>query len=249
MQRTTRLATVLAVVVAGFGDLGLAFAQAAEPGAATGLLGYWRFDDGQGEVAKDSSGQGHDGKIVAGQWVRGPAGPVLRFDGERSHVLIPALPGLDGAEELTLTVWVFWEGVGRYPNLVTGGAWNPGGFLLFVCDDTCSFRLGKPGPVAWEIGSTWQETGASLLRHLDLGRWYHLAATFKRPTLTTYADGEPVASASWSFPIGQTGEICVGRWGLDQGKTQSHYGLIADLRIHNRALTPAEIRGEFASGR
>ena len=224
-------------------------AQGAAAGAGDRLLGCWLFDDGQGEVARDTSGHGRDGEIHTGQWSTGRFGTALQFDGERTHVGIPELPGLDGSDEMTIMVWVLWEGTGRYPNVITGGAWNPGGFLLFVSDHLCSFRMGKPGKEPWDTGQDWQETGAALVNPFELGRWYHLAATFRRPVLTTYVDGEPVGSASWAFPVGQTGEIQVGKWGLDQGRTQAHWGLMRRLKIYSRALTPVEVEAEYTDGR
>lgn len=240
--------SVLVVLAIGWALPACARAQETTGKQDDRLLGRWLFDDGRGEVAKDSSGHGRDGKIIAGQWVGGRFDTGLQFDGERTYVSIPELPGLDGSEEMTIMVWVLWEGTGRYPNIITGGAWNPGGFLLFVSDHLCSFRMGKPGKEPWEVGRDWQETNAALLKPFELGRWYHLAATFRRPFVTTYVDGVPVGSARWGFPVGQTGEIQVGRWGLDQGKTQGHWGLVRRLSIYNRALSPAEVEAECAAG-
>ena len=223
------------------------FATAQERSKApdVGLVGWWTLDGGSGAVAKDRSGKGHHGKVNAGQWVKGRFGTALRFNGESTYVVIPHLAEIDGSDEMTVEVWVFWEGMGRYPNILTGGAWNPGGFLVFVSDDYCSFRMGKPGQEAWVLGKNWQETSAHLVRHFELGKWYHLAATFKRPAITTYVDGQPVGSGSWNYPVGQTGDLQVGKWGLDQGKTKSHYGLIDELKIYKRALSGDEVKASF----
>jgi uncharacterized membrane protein len=32
-------------------------------GAENGLVGYWRFDEGEGQVARDATGRGHDGRL------------------------------------------------------------------------------------------------------------------------------------------------------------------------------------------
>lgn len=219
--------------------------SAAKSNRASGLLAWWKFDDGKGAVAKDSSGRGNHGQVHNAKWVKGTFGVALRFNGENAYVSVPAIKGLNGSQQMTVEVWVFWEGMGRYPNIITGGAWNPGGFLVFVSNDYCSFRMGKPGKEAWELGKNWQEVGATLIRPFDLGRWYHLVATFDRPTITTYVDGKPVGSASWNFPVGHTGDIHVGRWSLDQGKTPSHCGLIDELKIYKRALTADEVKASF----
>jgi len=201
-----------------------------------GLVGYWKFDDGRGDLARDSSGNDYHGEIWGGEWVRGKFGTALRLNGEDSYVVIPQLGGIDGSNELTVEVWVYWEDTGRYPNIITGGRWAPGGFLLFVRDRNCMFRLGKPT----KEGDQWGEVGAVLLRGFSLKRWYHLAAVFKRPTLTTYVDGKRVSTAKWDFPVGYSGDLIIGKWGK-----VCHRGLIDEVRIYNRALSEEEIRSEY----
>lgn len=248
MRTSKYRVNVLIVVALACGVAGQVFAQdgtGAKGKPAPGLLAWWKFDDGKGAVAKDSSGRGNHGKTHNPEWVKGKFGVALRFNGENAYVSVPAIDGLDGSNQMTVEVWVFWEGMGRYPNIITGGNWNPGGFLVFASDDSCSFRMGKPGKEPWTLGKNWQEVGATLIKPFDLGRWYHLAATFDRPAITTYVDGKPVGSASWNFPVGQSGDIQVGRWGLDQGKTQSHCGLIDELKIYKRALTADEVKASF----
>jgi len=34
------------------------------------LVGYWDFSEGQGTVAHDRSGHGHDGNITRATWVK-----------------------------------------------------------------------------------------------------------------------------------------------------------------------------------
>jgi hypothetical protein len=74
------------------------------------------------------------------------------------------------------------------------GHWSPGGFLLFVQDHQCSFRMGRPGFSAVANREQWRETSANLLAPLELRQWYHLAATFKRPVITTYVNGRQVGN-------------------------------------------------------
>jgi hypothetical protein len=62
-----------------------------------------------------------------------------------SNLVIPNIAALDGSTEMTVSVWVYWNGLnGKYPNILTGG-WNPGGFMFFVNEDNLSFRLGRRG--------------------------------------------------------------------------------------------------------
>ena len=72
---------------------------------------------------------------------------------------------------------------------------------------------------------------------MPLKQWVHLAAVFKRPQITTYVNGKKVGSARWDYPVGQNGDLEVGRW---SGST-SHAGLIDELRIYRRALEAEEV--------
>ena len=235
---TVVCAGALIVALAGLGT-----ADEAKP-AEPGLLSYWRLDDGQGDVATDSSGQDHDGDIGGAEWVKGRFGTALHFGGRDAYVTIPALEGLNGSDELTAEAWVYWEKGGRYPNILTAGSWNPGGFLVFVADNGCSFRMGKPGERPWQVPQDWAETGAGLLE-FSLGRWYHLAATFRRPEIRTYVDGKPVGSATWDYPVGALGDLQIGTWG---NPDVCHTGLISEVKLYNRALSPDEIMATYAQG-
>jgi serine/threonine protein kinase len=84
-----------------------------EPDADT--LALYHFDEGEGEVLKDSSGNGHHGKITGAKWVKGDApspqsssGVVrhgLQFDGKRSHVIIDRL-GRSNHEPRTIEAYL-----------------------------------------------------------------------------------------------------------------------------------------------
>lgn len=201
-------------------------------------LAWWPFDDAEGLLAQDVSGNVLDADVLGARWARGPFGSALWFDGEQSTVSVPQIPGLDGSDALSLSAWVYWEGTGQYPNIITGGRWSPGGFMFFVSNDTCHFRMGRPGHAANTPGQQWREVSAPLVSGIETGRWYHLAATFERPTITTYLDGVEVGSATWDYPVGYSGELLIGCWYPGRGH---HAGLIDDVRIWTRALGADEV--------
>jgi len=73
----------------------------------TTIAGMWLFDEGQGETAKDSSGNGNDGALMGGPvWVAGKIGGALQFDGSDDYVDCGADPSLDLTEQLTLAAWM-----------------------------------------------------------------------------------------------------------------------------------------------
>jgi hypothetical protein len=207
-----------------------------------GLLGHWTFDKGQGDLADDSSGHGNAGDLMNTAWAKGGFGSAAYFAGNTSCVAVPQLAGLDGSDQLTVEAWVLWEDGGRYPNIVTGGRWAPGGFMIFVADRSCSFRMGRPDARPGDPTHAWQETSATFLPRFETGKWYHLAATFQRPQITTYVNGKQVGAARWDYPVGYQGDLLIGNWGR-----ASHKGLIDDVKVFRRALSAEEVRASYAA--
>ncbi len=225
--------TLPAMVLMGMMALGSAAAGAADPG----LVGCWRFDEGSGVYSANAVDPAGAAELHNVSWVAGPFGTALRFSGTDSYATLPTLPALDGSDEMSLAAWVYWEGTGQYPNILSGGTWSPGGFLIFVSNRTCSFRMGRPESRHGAPGEGWTETSSPLLSDLPMKQWVHLAAVFKRPQITTYVNGKQVGSARWDYPVGHRGDIEVGRW----SGAASHAGLIDEVRIYRRALASEEV--------
>ena len=58
-----------------FGDIVPALADTVED---TTLVGYWKFDEGEGDTAYDSSGYGNDGTLMNDPtWTNGISGKAL----------------------------------------------------------------------------------------------------------------------------------------------------------------------------
>lgn len=74
-----------------------------------GLVGWWRFDEGTGTSALDSSGSGNTGTLTAGPtWVVGKYGDALSFNGTSQYVLTSTaakIPTIQG--NLTYSAWIF----------------------------------------------------------------------------------------------------------------------------------------------
>jgi len=47
---------------------------------------FWKFDEGNGNVAGDSSGHGYDGMIYGATWITGKVGQALDFDGTNDYI-------------------------------------------------------------------------------------------------------------------------------------------------------------------
>lgn len=94
----------------------VAFAQA---DILEGLIMYLPFNEGQGKVAGDLSGNGHNGDLEGPEWTDGKFDKGLLFNGEDSFVEVPFDDAFIVKDGLTLGAWVTanmpfdpqWKGV------------------------------------------------------------------------------------------------------------------------------------------
>ncbi len=66
---------------------------------------WWKFDDGTGTAASDSSGNGHAGTISNAAWTSGIYGDALQFNGTSSYVT-SSTAALSGNGDFTVGAWV-----------------------------------------------------------------------------------------------------------------------------------------------
>jgi len=166
------------------------FAIVTENGHARleGLVGAWLFDDGKGDVAKDFSGNGNDGKLMGKpKWVAGKFGQALELNGADDWVNMgdnPILkPETNGNGDVTFLVWYKWDG-GNYV-LSTGGQTSSTGIAI----------THDPGAATiWFGVSTGQKSASTDYADYEKpGKgWHHLAGSYDdtRGEFIAYVDGK-----------------------------------------------------------
>lgn len=214
----------------------LLFGVSAASALDDGLVGHWPFTEGEGVFSADGGPYKAQAVLTQTGWATGDFGTAVSIGKLNSQVVIPNIAALDGSKEMTVSLWVYWHGLnGKYPNVLTGG-WSPGGFMFFVNGNALAFRLGRRGHAARKAGDKWEEGYWSMGR-IPVGRWTHLAATLRLPAVTTYVDGKKTSQGTWQYPVGFTEPLVLGQWNTER----SHDGLIDEVRLYSRALSPAEV--------
>ena len=83
----------------------LGLAMSAAEGADPSLVGWWRFEEGSGTTAYDSSGNGLDGELIGGvTWTQGRIGGGIELDGTSGYVSIPDFELT--TDSITFVSWV-----------------------------------------------------------------------------------------------------------------------------------------------
>jgi hypothetical protein len=108
---------------------------------------------------------------------------------------------------------------------------------------TTGYRLGLVGgaPV-WQVpDGPWSHSLQAEVP-LPTGRWVHLAATYDNRAMRLYVNGDAVGEMARAGLIrASTADLCVGAFNTNHLGTE-FLGQIDDVRIHDRALSAAELR-------
>jgi hypothetical protein len=216
----------------------------AAPDTTSGLAAHWKFDEGQGDVAADSSGNGNDATFmvsaddagplgVAPAWVAGKLGGALKFDGLASYLAAPDSASLDISGELSITAWINGEDWPMPPAHIVRKLNDEGvGGPVYV------FRV-QPNVLRTQIGMS-DGARATVLGAtvLPTNEWIHTALVYDGSEVRLYLNGQLDGSGDVSGEILQSdGELRIGL-----GDPAGHMiGMIDDARVYNRALSLMDI--------
>jgi hypothetical protein len=229
--------------------LGLVLTIAAE-NADAALIGWWKLDEGSGDVTSDSSGLGAAGAITnvdtgglgtgGTVWVNDPErGIVISFNGEGSSAYVRA----GDIPQMTLTndfAWAFWakqDAGNTTPNdIIFGNRVNEAGA------DFAPRQFIKFTPTKFEFHMN--ANGNDNLDYDDIPAdvWLHHVVVKAGNQLTYYRDGVEAGSKTITQPLDVAQPLYFG--GDNQNASGENWrGFMSDVRIYDHALTPAEVLG------
>ena len=212
------------------------------PTACTSSLrGRWRLDDGSGSVARDDSCYANNATVAngqAGDWQAGRLAGALAITPSRSvYLRVPSSSSLNPAGALSLAIWI------------NPTSWNAGRRHLFqkgALDN--QFRVWSESNALWfNVAGL---TPASIYMNLpSSGAWHHVAAVYDGSSLRFYLDGTQAAMAAVTGTSQVTADdLFIGTQSASSGSGDFFNGLIDDVLVYGRALTPAEISQLAAAG-
>jgi hypothetical protein len=174
----------------------------------------------------------------------GKHGNGLSFDGVNDYLTAPNSPSLDiSGNELTLSMWIDPTG-STGDQVVLGKHWNATMTSPYY---QYGLELDSNGRVpVFQIGTGSGVQAVSMGSALAVNQWSHLAVVFNGSTAAFYVNGALVATRNLASGITARGNPL--RIGADASTQQFYKGLLDDVRLYGRALTPAEVQSDMSAG-
>jgi hypothetical protein len=198
------------------------------PFACADLVVRWAFEEGQGAVVTDTTGNGNDGAFQGSpEWVAGKDGGGLHFRGDASSDFVAyTLP--DGASVWTagtVAIWVKADVVGQdvWSAPFTNHTPNSAGVQLDVDGgNPGNYRI-NPGGIVFGPCTT---------------DWIHLTLAWENDAASLYYNGQLATTATLSDSQRTFNEFAVG---TNRAHNNWFESTVDDFRVYDNALTAQEV--------
>ncbi|MDA0635004.1 DNRLRE domain-containing protein [Nonomuraea sp. MCN248] len=205
----------------------------------TGPAGSWRLDEGSGATAGDEAGT-HPVTVSGAAWADGRAGKALRFAGSGQYATTSR--GVAPTDRnLAVSAWVRLSSLpaGNVAAVSQSGQDNAGVWLGYSGGTrSWGFMMNNPGGTAQSV---WARNPAIVP---VAAQWTHLAGVYDSASRSLFLYVNGALAAGPVAYHGGTGPATAVQFGqaLYQGRqTDSWPGEVDEVRVHDRALAPAEV--------
>jgi len=203
--------------------------------ASDNLVGWWKFDETNGSVSLDSSGQRNNGTINGAAIIAtGKFGYALDFNGSSDYISIATGTGIPiNNENYTLSAWIKSDNSGSRGII----GWGNYGSV----NQVNAFRLNSSN----QLSNYWWGNDLTVTSVDVTGSWYHVVAKFDGTTREIIVNN---VSEGTDTPVDHnvpnTNNFRIG----STNGGEYFDGLIDDVRVYNRGLTPSEVQSLYNQG-
>ncbi|MBK1884002.1 choice-of-anchor D domain-containing protein [Luteolibacter pohnpeiensis] len=203
-------------------------------GVLQDLAAWFKFNETEGVIAKDSSGNGNDGTLVGPplpvHTTDGWLGGALEFNGTTNQsVSVPSSDSLNPTSAITVSAWMLPQQWGDNANrrIIQKGT-----------SDNQYRMCAESGVFKWDI----RNIGTVTIPQPTLGTWCHVTGTYDGSSMKFYLNGVLASQLSTSGNIPVTDDaLQISTKNVTSNGKDHFVGLIDDLRIYGRALSAQEI--------
>ncbi|HIA65328.1 TPA: LamG domain-containing protein [Candidatus Poribacteria bacterium] len=206
------------------------------------VIGIWLLDEDKGGVAEDSSGNGHDGKIIGDRKVvKAKFNKGFEFKGKlNNYISVPHDKSLNLAE-FTIAYWCKMGVSGKWQIPVQKVDFAVNGSHRNV--DFQTPPAGGNVSVYFSQGAN-QWRGANGKTEVSDEKWHHIAGSYDLDALLLYVDGVLEGEGDHDGKPDFMDDPLM----LGSGKIWPFMGIIDDVGIFSKALSADDIKNIMNKG-
>jgi prepilin-type N-terminal cleavage/methylation domain-containing protein len=228
---------------------GLQFSQHLQNSLGAYAVGIWKFDEGSGSVADDTSGWDNHGTLVNSptwrcasvdsSYTPSGQGCSLEFDGYDDYVRILDSDALDIGNAITVEAWVKNDSSTTAGEHRITGKHNEYVLSSVRSGNSIKFAFALYNGISWSPGA-----GTDYIYALDT--WHHVVGVYdvsSTDQLKIFINGELKNTAN-NTPAGSTTNPVYISW----NSALFFNGLIDEVRIYSTSLSLSQIQSQYYAG-
>ena len=212
-------------------------------------IGVWKFDEGKGDIAKDSTENEHDGQFVNDlQWVEGKFGDALEFDGS-GYIDLGNDESLQFDGSVTIVYWAKPGNVAAGRQNTVCKSFGGEGCLTQETDGRQSFYWGDCGGNCEPYVEVQRPPAGTIVDN----QWMHIAHVrdVRSRQYLMYKDGEVVAKGTWNkcgaHPCGDSKASELNLF-IGHGYAGRYIGILDEVAIIGAVLTEDDVQKIMDNG-
>lgn len=224
------------------------------PEVTYGLIHWWKFNGD----ATDSAGSLNASPIGPVSYAPAPPGQGMAFDGSTTGINLPVTPDMQFQGSFSISAWVELNAY-----IDPGNIWST---VIFCGDDRPGLdpffiQVYTDGTLQFESCSATAALGINATQRFPLHQFVHVTGTYNKAAgiQRLYINGQldaenlQVPNLTPVVQLDRTQKPNVGI-GVNNGfpgdaLDMGWNGIISDLRVYNRALSPSEVQSIYARGK
>ena len=209
---------------------------------SNGLISYYKFDETSGNTAADTKNT-NNGTATGTTIVDGKIGKARSFSTTASYVSLGNSSTLNPTNAITASAWINQTSGAGFKSIARrAGAWN------FMRDSNDSYWEISP-QIAFNFTNS-QGTNQDCRGNTIISNniWYFVAATYDQQNVKLYVNGVLDKTCPFTAPIKTlAANTYIGR-ALNDDTLWNFPGIIDEVGIWDRALTPEEVTSLYNGG-
>ncbi len=202
-------------------------------------IGEWSFEEGAGTFTEDATQHSNDGTLInmeEADWVTGPSGQALIFDGLNEYIRVDDEPSLNLTSTFTLEAWIYMVNGGKWQCVVAKANLNT------AADISYHWRVSMTNQVQVFLSNGVTSENVFGNTPLQEDTWHHIAVVATGSQYKFYLNGQP----DGTFPQTYSPQIISAPLRIgSHGNTHFFDGAIDEVNIWDCDLSDADIQNHY----
>jgi len=203
------------------------------------LVSWWKLDGNANDEEEENDGTAEGGVSFTNEDIRGQVAVFDSLDGSDDRIEIASSVVND--YPFTFSAWMKTNNPSSTTTIVSMGNlvyYNYNRIFIYGA------LSGNPVGAQAQMPGTGNANIATSSTNVVAGEWYHVVGVFTEENRIIYLNAESSVSEtllSFNFNDMEQEHVTIGKNNYNNGYYEHFYGLIDDVMIFNKALTPEEV--------